>query len=72
MIPIQKTKGRKKIPKYNNFLENRSCDYDDCARSKEGVQGEGEEEAGDQRKGDQKGAPTSNANVPISLLRSGV
>ena len=38
----------------------------------EGTPGEGEEEAGDQRKGDQKGSPTSGADVPIGVLRSGV
>ena len=41
-------------------------------RYKEEAQGEGEEEAGDERKGDRKLTTTSGADVPISLLRSGM
>ena len=41
-------------------------------RQKEGVQGEGQEEVEDQRKRGQTGIPTSVADDPTSLSRSGV
>ena len=51
-------------------------DVDNCpnyvARQKEGVQREGEDQVGDQRNGGQTGTPTSCANAPTGLSRSGV
>ena len=54
-----------------NFVDVDEIALNSHICEKKRVQGNGEEKTGDRRKGTQKGTPTSGAEAPIILLRSG-